>query len=195
MTTPLRAKYIRDLAIRGRGERTQQSYSRYVSELARYYHRSPELISYQEVADWLYYLVKERELSASSINIAVNAVRFLYGVTLERNTDQLMASVPRMKHAIRRAEIYARSEVEAILSAPRQPRDQVFLMTVYACGLRLVQTYRAWVPATSPVGIHHSGNQLLGVPFTEGATPLFITEGTSQDKLASIRRADYMSFA
>lgn len=139
MTTPLRAKYIRDLAIRGRAERTQQSYSRYVSELARYYHRSPELISYQEVADWLYYLIKERELSASSVNIAVNAVRFLCGVTLERNTDQLMASVPRMKHAIRRAEIYARSEVEAILSAPRQPRDRVFLMTVYACGLRLAE--------------------------------------------------------
>jgi integrase/recombinase XerD len=59
MTTPLRAKYIRDLAIRGRAERTHQSYSRYVSELARYYHRSPELISYQEVADWLYYLVKD----------------------------------------------------------------------------------------------------------------------------------------
>ena len=74
MTTPLREKYIRDLAIRGRAERTQQSYSRYVSELARYYHRSPELISYQEVADWLYYLVKERHLSASSVNIAVNAV-------------------------------------------------------------------------------------------------------------------------
>jgi integrase len=44
-----------------------------------------------------------------------------------------------MKHAIRRAEIYARSEVEAILSAPRQPRDRVFLMTVYACGLRLAE--------------------------------------------------------
>jgi hypothetical protein len=27
--------------------------------------------------------LKERELSASSVNIAVNAVRFLYGVTLD----------------------------------------------------------------------------------------------------------------
>jgi hypothetical protein len=36
---------------------------------------------------------------------------------------------------------------------------------------------------------------LFGVPFTEGATPLVITEGTSQDKLASIRRSDYLSFA
>ena len=149
MTTPLRAKYVRDLAIRGRAERTQQSYSRYVSELARYYHRSPELISYQEVADWLYYLIKERELSASSVNIAVNAVRFLYGVTLERNTDQLMASVPRMKHAIRRAEIYAPSEVEAILSAPRQPRDRVFLMTVYACGLRCQPTFMIFILSAS----------------------------------------------
>jgi site-specific recombinase XerD len=137
MTTPFREKYIRDLAIRGRAERTQQSYGRYVSELAHYYHRSPELISYQEVADWLYYLLKERHLSASSVNIAVNAVRFLYGITLERNTEALMASVPRMKHAIPRAEIYARSELEALLTAPRQPRDRAFLMTVYACGLRL----------------------------------------------------------
>jgi hypothetical protein len=45
---------------------------------------------------------------------------FLYGVTLGRNTNELMASVPRTKHTIRRAEIYARSEVEAILSAPRR---------------------------------------------------------------------------
>src|SRR5438105_451656 len=111
----------------------EQSYSRYVSELARYYHRSPELISYQEVADWLYYLVKERHLSASSVNIAVNAVRFLYGITLERNTEQLMARVPRMKRTIRRSEIYARSELEAILRAPSQPRDGVFLMTTYCC--------------------------------------------------------------
>ena len=42
-----------------------------------------------------------------------------------------------MKHATRRAEVYARSELEAILSAPSQPRDRAFLMTVYACGLRI----------------------------------------------------------
>jgi integrase/recombinase XerD len=135
--TALRAKYIRDLAVRGRAERTQRAYTRYVAELARYHHRSPELISYEEVTDWLYHLIKERHLSASSVNVAVNAVRFLYGVTLGRDTEQLTASVPHMKHAIPRAEIYARSELEALLTAPRQPRDRAFLMAVYACGLRL----------------------------------------------------------
>src|SRR5271169_1690545 len=135
--TPLRAKYIRDLTIRGRAQRTQRAYTRYVSELARYYQRSPELISYEEVTNWLYHLIKERQLSASSVNVAVNAVRFLYGITLGRNTEALTASVPHMKHPIRRAEVYARSELEAILSAPSQPRDRAFLMTVYACGLRI----------------------------------------------------------
>ena len=85
--TPLRAKYIRDLTIRGRAQRTQRAYTRYVSELARYYQRSPEQISYEEVTNWLYHLIKERQLSASSVNVAVNAVRFLYGITLRRNTE------------------------------------------------------------------------------------------------------------
>jgi integrase/recombinase XerD len=135
--TPLRAKYIRDLVIRGRSKHTREAYTRYVRDLARYYRRSPELISYEEVTGWLYHLIKKRQLSASSVNIAVSAVRFLYAVTLGRETLELMASVPHMKRATRRAEVYARSEVEAILTAPRQPRDRVLLMTVYGCGLRI----------------------------------------------------------
>ena len=59
--TPLRAKYIRDLVIRGRSENTQEAYTRYVRDLAHYYRRSPELISYEEVTDWLYHLIKERQ--------------------------------------------------------------------------------------------------------------------------------------
>jgi integrase/recombinase XerD len=107
--TPLRTKYIRDLTVRGRAKRTQRAYTRYVSELARYYQRSPELISYDEATNWLYHLITERQLSASSVNVAVNAVRFLYGITLGRNTEGLTTSVPHMKHAIRRAEIYGSS--------------------------------------------------------------------------------------
>jgi len=135
--TALRAKYIRDLAIRGRALRTQQSYSSYVAALARFYDRSPDQISYDEVATWLHYLIRERKQSASSINIAVNAVRFLYAVTLQRNVEALMQAVPHMKRSTRRAEVYARSEIEAILTAPAQPRDRAFLMTAYAAGLRL----------------------------------------------------------
>src|ERR1700720_287143 len=117
--TPLRAKYIRDLVIRGRSKHTQEAYVRYVRDLARYYRRSPELISYEEVTGWLYYLITERQLSASSVNIAVGAVRFLYAVTLGREPLDLRASVSALRRAPGRAELYAQSEVEAILTPPR----------------------------------------------------------------------------
>jgi hypothetical protein len=45
--------------------------------------------------------------------------------------------------------------------------------------------------------IAEPGKSLLdsfGVPFRDDATPLFITEGSSEDKLASIRRSNYLSF-
>lgn len=135
--TPLRAKYIRGLAIRGRSIRTQQSYTSFVADLARFHQRSPELISYEEVTVWLEHLIRDRKLAASSVNIAVNAVRFLYGTVLRRDTTALLAGVPRMKRNVRRAEVYATSELESLLTAPTQPRDRAFLMTVYAGGLRL----------------------------------------------------------
>lgn len=135
--TALRAKYIRDLAVRGRALRTQESYTSYVADLAKFHDRSPDLITYDQVVDWIHHLIRERHLAASSVNIAVNAVRFLYGVTLQRDVQALMAAIPRMKRNTRRAEVYARSEIEAILTAPTQPRDRAFLMTVYASGLRL----------------------------------------------------------
>src|SRR6202521_4461454 len=94
MTTPLRAKYIRDLAIRGRAERTQQSYSRYVSELARYYHRSPELISYQEVADWLYYLIAAEELHLPDSELRIPANRARWFSLLYRKRWVLYAKCP-----------------------------------------------------------------------------------------------------
>src|SRR5260370_26977883 len=130
----VRAKYIRDLVIHGRSKNTQEAYTRYVCDLARYYRRSPELISYEEVTGWLYHLIQERQLSASSVNIAVSAVRFLYAATLGRETLDLMASVSDMKRATGRAD----SEVEAILTPPRQPRGRAIITILANYVLRLV---------------------------------------------------------
>jgi integrase/recombinase XerD len=137
--TTLRQKFIRDLAIRGKAERTQHSYTAFVADLARFHRKSPDLLSYDQVADWLFYLQRDRKLAASSVNIAVCAVRFLYQTTLGRETAELIAKVPRLKRESKRAHAYSVGEVEAILKAPRRPRDLAFLRLVYACGLRLME--------------------------------------------------------
>jgi len=137
--TVLRQKYLRDLTIRGKAESTRQAYTAYVAELAKFHRRSPDLLSYDEVADWLWHLTKERKLSGSTVNIAVNAVRFLYRTTLGRDTAELFAKVPRIKRSTKRAHAYSVQEVEAILQAAPRPRDAAFLRLVYGCGLRLME--------------------------------------------------------
>ena len=136
-TTPLRQRFIRDLTLRGKAQRTCQAYVYYVAELARFYHQSPDRLSYDQVADWLFHLKDQRKLSASTVNIAVNAVRCFYQITLGRDTAELFAKVPRMKRQTKRAHACSVGEVEAILNAPRRPRDRAFLRLVYGCGLRL----------------------------------------------------------
>lgn len=135
--SPLKAKFIRDLAIRGKAKRTQESYCEAVTNLSQFYGRSPAMVSYEEVVDWLYHRFEVEGIAASSNNIAVSALRFLYATTLKRDVRELMAAVPRMKRPVPRAEVYACSEVAAILKATCQPRDFAFLAIVYGCGLRL----------------------------------------------------------
>jgi integrase/recombinase XerD len=137
--TPLRQKYIRDLTIRGKAENTQQVYTACVADLTSYYNRSPDLLTYDQVADWLFHLRDERKLASSSVNIAVSAARFLYRTTLGRDTAELLAKVPRLKRETKRAHAYSVEEVEAILKAAGRPRDIAFLRTVYGCGLRVME--------------------------------------------------------
>ena len=118
---PLRAKFIKDMAIRGLAQRTQQAYTAFGVDLARFFNQSPDTLSYDQVTDWILHLIQDRKLSPSSVNIAVNAVRFFYATTLKRDVVALMASIPRIKRNKTRAEVYARSEVEKSSRPPLNP--------------------------------------------------------------------------
>lgn len=134
---PLRVKFERELKIRGRSERTIHSYVTCVAALARHYRRSPEKLRDEEVRDWLLHLRVARRLSASSLNVAVNAVRAFQQLVLGRDPATAIAGLPRCRRATTRAEVYALSEMAALLAAAPAGRDRAFLTTVYACGLRL----------------------------------------------------------
>src|ERR1700758_328863 len=69
-------------------------FSKFKSDLRR-----KEALSFSDSTYIFQDLIAERLLSASSVNVAVSAVRFLYAVTLGRERVDLMASVPHMKRA------------------------------------------------------------------------------------------------
>ena len=61
--TPLRQKMIDVMQVRGMSPRTHRSYLNVVTDLAKYYHRSPDQMSGEELQAFFLYLVKERRVS------------------------------------------------------------------------------------------------------------------------------------
>ena len=134
----LRQQLIQELVLRGCSPRTQEAYVSGVYQLAKYYRRSPDQISDQEVRAYLLYLAQTRKLAASSRNQATSALRFFYATVLGRPVDQVVRVLPRVRQEVKRPQVFAIPELERLftIGCPN-PRNRAFLMTVYGAGLRL----------------------------------------------------------
>ena len=136
--TPLREHWLRELALRGMSERTVEAYVAAVASLARYYHRSPDRITDEELQAYLLHLGRERRLAPSSLNQSVSALRRFYDLVLHRPADQLERLLPRVRPQTRRPQVFSRAELERLFTiGSPQPKPRAFLMTVYGAGLRL----------------------------------------------------------
>jgi site-specific recombinase XerD len=133
--TPLRQKMTDAMLVRGMSPRTHRSYLSAVTALSRYYQRSPDQVSGEELQAYFLYLVKERKLSPATCRLSLNAFRFLYRHVLGRDDFGLTLSVPFREQRI--PELLMRSEVAQILSACTNIKHRVLLTTCYGCGLRV----------------------------------------------------------
>jgi integrase/recombinase XerD len=136
--TTLRQQFNRELVIRGMSPKTQDAYVRAVRDLALHYHKAPDLVTDEEIKDYLFHLVQEKHLAASSVNVAVSGMRCFYDLVLHRTCEHLGQVLPRSLKAIRRPQVYSIEELERLFTIGCvHPKHRVFLMTVYGGGLRL----------------------------------------------------------
>ena len=133
--TPLRQKMIDAMLVRGFSPKTHKSYLFAANSLARYYHRSPDQISLEEIKAYFIYLVKERHLADASCRLHLNGLRFLYlQVLLWHGFD---VPIPHPKRSQRIPELLTRQEVKQIIDACAGYKRQMMLLTCYGCGLRV----------------------------------------------------------
>ncbi len=133
--TELRKRMIECLQLRGLSERTQESYVRAVRQLAQHYHKSPDLITEEELRQYFLHLKNIKRYSRNTMTIAICGVRFFYQDTLNRSWTifGIVRPAPEKKLPV----ILSREEVGQILGVVRLPRYRVCLSTIYSCGLRL----------------------------------------------------------
>jgi site-specific recombinase XerD len=139
--TPLRQRMIEDMQVLNLAPLTQSTYLLQVTLFARYFGKSPERLTFEHVRDYQIYLVREKKLAASSIAVAVSALRFLYRTTLRKdwNFDQV---IPAPQQSDRLPVILSPEEVAEFLGCVQHLRHRTILTVCYAAGLRISEAVR-----------------------------------------------------
>jgi site-specific recombinase XerD len=132
--TPLRQRLVEDLRVRNYSPRTIEAYVAGVARFAKHFGRSPELLGPEEVRTFQLHLI-ERQVSWSTFNQVVCALRFFFGTTLGR--ADFLPLVAYGKKPRQLPCVLSPEEVARLLATARPGRDRVMLQTAYACGLRL----------------------------------------------------------
>ena len=131
--SPLRRRMIDDMSLRNLSPATRRSYLHAVTKFSRYFGRSPDRLGLEDVRAFQVHLVSQG-ISWPTLNQTVCALRFFYGVTLDRGEIPeriVYARTPRKLPVILSAD-----EVVRFLEAVPSLKARVALTTAYAAGLR-----------------------------------------------------------
>src|SRR3974377_2582261 len=94
----LAQRMIDDMTVRNLAPNTMLCYLKQVHYLARYFRKSPEQLSPEDIRQYQLYLAKDGKVSVNSRLVAMTALRFLYGVTLQRERFIDMLPLPPKEH-------------------------------------------------------------------------------------------------
>lgn len=128
-------RMVDTLQLNGKGERTQQAYTRSVRMLSQFYDKTPDRVSEQELQEYFLQRKNVNHWSPKTLRICYCGIRFFYVNVLER--DWHILSILRAQNEHRLPAVLSVEEVRSILAHVKTFHNHVYLSTVYSCGLRL----------------------------------------------------------
>jgi site-specific recombinase XerD len=121
------------MTVRNLSPATQRSYLHGVAKFSRYFGRSPDCLDIEDVRAFQVYLVS-RGISWPALNQTVCALRFFYGVTLNR--PEIPERIAYAREPRKLPVILSADEVVRFLEAVPSLKTRTALTTAYAAGLR-----------------------------------------------------------
>src|SRR3954466_11175158 len=132
--SPLRARMIEDMIVRGFTEDTRRDYVRHVRAFAAFIGRSPDTATAEELRRFQLHQ-RQSGLQPPSINSAVSALRFFFTVTLDR--PDLARRLTVAPYPRRIPTVLSVEEVMMLLQAASAPKYKAAFATPYGAGLRV----------------------------------------------------------
>jgi site-specific recombinase XerD len=134
-TTPLRQRMIEDMQIRGLGEKTQKAHIRNVKHFAAFLGRAPDTATPEDLRTYQLQMTNDA-VSASTYNVRIISLRFLFGVTCGREEMKRFMQFHRKPWKL--PVVLSVEEVATLLAAVPGPglKYRAALGISYGAGLR-----------------------------------------------------------
>ena len=132
--TPLRQRMVQELELQRKSKHTTKAYLLAVKQLAEHFGKAPDDISLDEVRQFFHHLIVKRKLAATSVNVKLSGIQFLYRRVLKRPKFDI--GIDR-KRSGKLPTPLSRSEIKRLFDVTVNPKHRVMLMTGYGGGLRV----------------------------------------------------------
>lgn len=129
------ARMEEDIMLRGLAQGTREDYLMHAGLFLRHARRPAGELDEQDIRQYLSYLLTEKNLAVSTVNTYNAALRFLFGVTLNRNLNY--RQIPRLRQVRSLPGILTKEELQRIFENTSTLRNKAMLMTLYGAGLRI----------------------------------------------------------
>jgi integrase/recombinase XerD len=131
--SPLRQRMLDDMRMRKLSDTTQGAYIRAVVNFTRFLGRSPDTATAEDLRRYQLHLV-ETGISRIRLNATITALRFFFGVTLDR--PEAMAKMSTVREPRKLPVVLSRAEVARLITAAGKPQYRAALSVAYGAGLR-----------------------------------------------------------
>ena len=114
--------------------RSVRSYVSMLANAARYYHRSPDELSVEEIKKYLHYCTQDRGLSVSTINQTISAFKILFQDVLGKSWEEIKIKRPRKNKHL--PDILSKEEIGKMIRLTGNQKHKVILAVLYSSGVR-----------------------------------------------------------
>ncbi|MBN2039890.1 MAG: tyrosine-type recombinase/integrase [Spirochaetes bacterium] len=123
-----------ELSARKYSRKTINTYLYYNTGLLKNAGKAPENICQSDVTNYLQHLNEEKQASASTLNLVINALKFFYG---KIHNKKFIYEIKRPKKDKKLPVILNSDEIARLLSALKNIKHRTLLMLAYSGGLRV----------------------------------------------------------
>jgi len=129
----------REMVSRKYSPKTIKAYIHYNDDFLKFTSKTPKNIAERDIKDYLFHLVEDKKVATSTLNSAINALKFYYGNILK---EKFPYEIKRPRKDKKLPVVLSKEEVARILSNVDNIKHKAILMLVYSAGLRVSEVVK-----------------------------------------------------